>query len=305
MKIEIFIIALLICIILYLLRKFSNLKKELIQIQDVLFDIKNGNYNRRILAKHNSITKTICQDINEITLQSRDKLISRRQEEKAYKALMTSLSHDVKTPLASLVGYLEAVQQGIAFDEEKEEYLRISLNKANYLKDFVEKLFDWVKLDSGEWKFSFVKHDLNELTRNIISDWIPVLEENNIAYEIEIPEKECILRMDDSAYIRSLNNIINNIIIHSGCNKVELKAEEIENGISITISDNGKGISKEDVPYIFERMYQADKSRLTKGSGLGLAIARELIRVNNGVISVKSDPNIKTSFTIELKNKNI
>ena len=212
---------------------------------------------------------------------------------------MTSLSHDVKTPLASMVGYLEAVQEGLVTEDEKDEYIKVSLSKAHYLKDFVEKLFDWVKLDSGEWKFSFADKDLNELTRNVVSDWIPILEEKHISYEIEIPEQECNIRIDENAYFRSLNNIINNIIVHSNCDKVHLKLEELGTKVTLTILDNGNGISEKDLPYIFDRMYQADSSRLTKGSGLGLSISKELLRVNNAKISVSSVPNIKTVFTVE------
>lgn len=87
---------------------------------------------------------------------------------------MTSLSHDVKTPLASLVGYLEAVESKLVVGEEKEEYIHVATDKAHHLKYFVETLFEWVKLDAGEQIFHFEPCDLNELSRNIIGDWIPV-----------------------------------------------------------------------------------------------------------------------------------
>ena len=299
MDIKTIIIFMLLCVILYLLKKIMHIKKEIDRIQEVLVDIKNGDYNRRILIKKNDTTEKICHDINEITLQSQNKLIEQKQSEQAYKSLMTSLSHDVKTPLASMVGYLEAVQEGLVTGDEKDDYIKVSLSKARYLKDFVEKLFDWVKLDSGEWKFSFADKDLNELTRNVISDWIPILEEKHISYEIEIPEWECNIRIDENAYFRSLNNIINNIIVHSNCDRVYLKLEESDTKVTLTILDNGNGISEKYLPYIFDRMYQADSSRLTKGSGLGLSIAKELLRVNNAKISVSSVPNIKTVFTVE------
>lgn len=299
MDIKTIIILILLCVILYLVKKITHIKKEIDRIQEVLVDIKNGDYNRRILIKKNDTTEKICHDINEIALRSQNKLTEQKQSEQAYKSLMTSLSHDVKTPLASMVGYLEAVQEGLVTGDEKDDYIKVSLSKAHYLKDFVEKLFDWVKLDSGEWKFSFADKDLNELTRNVISDWIPIFEEKHISYEIEIPEQECNIRIDENAYFRSLNNIINNIIVHSNCDRVHLKLEKSDTKVTLTILDNGDGISEKDLPYIFDRMYQADSSRLTKGSGLGLSISKELLRVNNAKISVSSVPNIKTVFTVE------
>ena len=99
---------------------------------------------------------------------------------------MTSLSHDVKTPLASLVGYLEAVTQKLVVGEEKDAYIQIATEKAYKLKDFVEKLFEWVKLDAGEQVYHFEKYDVNELTRNIVADWIPILESNCFKYDIDI-----------------------------------------------------------------------------------------------------------------------
>ena len=112
MDIKNIIILILLCVILYLVKKITHIKKEIDRIREVLVDIKHGDYNRRILIKKNDTTEKICHDINEITLQSQNKLIEQKQSEQAYKSLMTSLSHDVKTPLASMVGYLEAVLKG-------------------------------------------------------------------------------------------------------------------------------------------------------------------------------------------------
>ena len=104
------VIALMLLIIMYLLFVLRRVRTQLALIKDALEDIKGGNLNRRILAGENDMTKTICYDINKIAVNSQAQLIRQRQSEQAYKRLMTSLSHDVKTPLASLVGYLEAVE---------------------------------------------------------------------------------------------------------------------------------------------------------------------------------------------------
>ena len=107
------LIALLV--ISYLLGKLHRVRGQLFLIRDALNDIKAGNLNRRVLARESDLTKQICYDINEIAMSSQSRLIQQKQSEQAYKRLMTSLSHDVKTPLASLVGYLEAVE---GFDNE-------------------------------------------------------------------------------------------------------------------------------------------------------------------------------------------
>ena len=246
------------------------------------------------------MTKQICYDINEIAMSSQSRLIQQKQSEQAYKRLMTSLSHDVKTPLASLVGYLEAVESKMVTGAEQEEYIRVAAEKAHHLKEFVTVLFEWVKLDAGEQIFHFELCDLNELSRNIMADWVPLLESHDLTYEIEIPETEYMTRVDSTAYTRILNNLLQNILTHSVASQVSLTVTETEQQAKIVVADNGKGISASDLPHIFERMYQCDHSRAAKGNGLGLSIAKELVSVHKGTIAAASIPGAGTTFTIML-----
>ena len=296
------IIAFLISsfIIIVLLYKLQNVKKQLTAINETLEDIKKGNLNRRILADKQDMTQKICYSINEIAIDSQARLIKHKQSEQAYKRLMTSLSHDVKTPLASLLGYLEAVENKIVVGEEKDEYIRIAMNKARSLKAFVNSLFEWVRLDAGEQIFHFEVCDINELSRNILADWIPILDSNHFSYDIHIPENECDVSLDISAFIRVLDNLLQNIINHSDGSQVAFHLAENEKQVIITLADNGKGISENDMPLIFERMYTSDTSRSARGNGLGLSIAKELISVHKGTITAESLPRVKTSFIITL-----
>ncbi|EGT4048648.1 TPA: HAMP domain-containing histidine kinase [Clostridioides difficile] len=294
------ILVLSLIIIAYLVSALIRVRIQLTLIKDALEDIKNGNLNRRILTDENDITKQICYDINEMAINSQSQLIQQKQSEQAYKQLMTSLSHDVKTPLASLVGYLEAVESKIVVGDEKDEYIHVASDKAHYLKNFVENLFEWVKLDSKEQVFHFDIFDLNELSRNIIADWIPVLESSHFEYEFDIPEIEYFLRIDANAYTRIINNLLQNIITHSRGDKMTLRIFENKEQAQIVITDNGKGISSDNLPHIFERLYQCDHSRAAKGNGLGLAIAKELINVHKGTVTANSTPGMGTEFTILL-----
>ncbi len=284
----------------WLSAKLHRVRGQLSLIKDALTDIKNGDLNRRVLARESDLTKQICYDINEIAMNSQARLIQQKRSEQAYKRLMTSLSHDVKTPLASLVGYLEAVESKMVTGTEQEEYIRVAAEKAHHLKEFVTALFEWVKLDAGEQIFHFEVCDLNELSRNIMADWVPLLENHNLAYEIEIPETEYRTRVDPTAYTRILNNLLQNILTHSGADRVTLTVTETEQQAEIVIADNGNGISAADLPHIFERMYQCDHSRSAKGNGLGLSIAKELVNVHKGTITAASVPGAGTSFTITL-----
>ena len=287
-------------VIAYLLTRLHRVRSQLSLIKDALMDIKSGNLNRRVLVRESDMTKQICYDINEIAMSSQSRLIQQKQSEQAYKRLMTSLSHDVKTPLASLVGYLEAVESKMVTGAEQEEYIRVAAEKAHHLKEFVTVLFEWVKLDAGEQIFHFELCDLNELSRNIMADWVPLLESHDLTYEIEIPETEYMTRVDSTAYTRILNNLLQNILTHSVASQVSLTVTETEQQAKIVVADNGKGISASDLPHIFERMYQCDHSRAAKGNGLGLSIAKELVSVHKGTITAASVPGAGTTFIIML-----
>lgn len=286
--------------ILFLISKLRRVQGQLSIIEEALEDIKSGNLNRRMLAKKSDMTRKICYGINDIAMNSQTQLIRQKQSEQAYKRLMTSISHDVKTPLASLVGYLEAIECKIVAGEEKDEYVHVAFEKADYLKHFVENLFEWVKLDSGEQIFHFEVLDLNELSRNIIVDWISVLENSNFDYTFDIPGAEYLMRIDANAYSRILDNLLQNVLIHSKGSKIVFHVFEDNMQAKITITDNGKGISLHHLPHIFERMYQCDQSRSAGGNGLGLSIVKELVAAHKGTITVDSTPDRGTTFTLLL-----
>ena len=176
-------LVLALLVIGYLARTLLGARRQLGIIKEALQDIKDGNLNRRVLASESDMTKQICYGINEIASSSQARLVRQKQAEQAYKRLMTSLSHDVKTPLASLVGYLEAVENGLVTGPEKDEYIHVAVEKAHRLKLFVTSLFEWVKLDAGEQVYHFDVFDLNEITRNSIAEWVPMLEAAGVALD--------------------------------------------------------------------------------------------------------------------------
>ncbi len=293
-------LAVALLLIIVLLSKLRRVQGQLVLIQDALADIKAGNLNRRVLARESDRTKQICYAINQIAVDNQTRLIQQRQADQAYKQLMTSLSHDVKTPLASLVGYLEAIESGMVSGKEKDEYLHIAFEKSQHLKHFVENLFQWVKLDAGEQIFRFERCDLHELSRHIIADWIPLLESSGFAYEIEIPEETCLMQIDPNAYARILNNLLHNALLHSKGDQVTVSVCEDGEQAQITIKDNGAGIAPDQLPHIFERLYQCDHWRPGVGNGLGLAIAKELVSAHQGKLTVASALGAGTAFTITL-----
>lgn len=299
-KILILIIVLLTIIVAILLYQLISIRKRHILISEILDEIKEGNPNRRILARNNEVTADICYKINDIIAANSSKIAELEKSDKAYKQLMTSLSHDVRTPLTSLIGYLDAIHNNIVDGTEKDDYIEIARNKAYNLKDFIDILFEWFKLDSKERIFHFENTDINELTRSIIADWIPIFDKNAVKFNIDIPEAEYYTSLDVVAYTRIINNIIQNSMVHSNGTHIGISIIQKNNAMEITIDDNGKGIYEKEIPYVFDRLYKCDTARSNKGNGLDLSIVKELVTAHNGSISVESVPYDKTSFTITL-----
>ena len=283
------VIALLL--VIYSVITVCKVKKQISEMLDVLADIKSGNGNRRILAKTHEIVAPLAYEINNIILFYENRISILRQGEEANKRLMTSLSHDVRTPLTTLIGYLDAVHKGVVIGKERDDYIEIARRKSHDLKEYIDVLFDWFKLNSDEFVMKIDTIEAAELTRNILIDWIPIFENKQIEYDISIPEQPFWVRLDPDGYMRILNNLIQNIIAHSSlCG--------FENDIKIQLSDNGIGIKKEDLKHIFERLYKYNKGRSEKGSGLGLSIAYQLTEKMNGKIIAESESTKGTTFTL-------
>lgn len=285
---------------LLLSRKLRKIKLKLNDISETLEDIEQGNSNRKILAKPSDMTSVICYKMNDIVLDFRDQIINLKRAEKTNSQLMTSLSHDVRTPLTTLIGYLDAVQKGIIAGSEREEYIETARLKAHDMKDYVDVLFEWFKLNSNEETISIQEVELAELTRSLLKDWIPTFENHRIDFDIEIPEKRVQVNLDTDAYARIMNNLIQNVISHSGATHIKIKISLLGVNVMISVTDNGKGISKQDLPHIFERLYKCDTARSEKGSGLGLSIVQQLVEKMGGVISVQSEPYQQTNFIVQI-----
>lgn len=276
----------------------QRVKKQIAEISDALEDIKNGNGNRRILAETHELVAPLAYAINDIILSYEKRLSACHQTDETNRQLMTSLSHDVRTPLTTLIGYLDAAHKGIVDGKERDEYIETARRKAHDLKEYIDVLFDWFKLGSNEFSMNIAEIDLTELTRNILIDWIPIFEDTQVDFTIDIPEQPFRVQIDPDGYMRILNNLIQNVISHSHADKIEIALSEQNRNIKILLSDNGIGIDKEDLKHIFDRLYKCDKGRSEKGSGLGLSIVHELVEKLNGTITADSTPGKGTIFTL-------
>lgn len=296
-----FSVAMLAVAVLCLLASYLSLrqaKKKIRETLDVLADIKQGNGNRRILCAPGELTAPLVYEINDIVASYEKELAALRKAEETNRQLMTSLSHDLRTPLTTLIGYLDAVHKGIVTGREKEEYTETARRKAYDLKDYIDGLFDWFKLNSDELVLNPQVVEAAELTRNLLIDWIPVLEDNHIAYDLDIPDGPLRVQLDTDAYGRILNNLVQNVVAHSRATEIRISLSRQDREMELRVSDNGTGIDKQDLPHIFERLYKCDQGRSGKGSGLGLAITHQLAGKMGGTITAASTPGKGTTFLV-------
>jgi len=274
-------------------------RSQLRNLHNVLQSIKSGK-KEKIFVKNTGLIANISYEINGVVEDNEAQINMLKKTEKANKQILTSLSHDVRTPLASLLGYLEALNKGLPSADSENEYISVAYRKANDLKAFIDMLFEWFKLNSNEQHFNFELADINEATREILIEWIPVFEQSNISLAVAVCDDDLMVDIDITAYKRILNNLIQNAVKHGDCTQITISVKSCGNTAQIDVSNNGKPIPTQHLPYIFERLYKGETSRTDKGSGLGLTITKELVTGLNGEISVSSPQGHDTVFSIVL-----
>lgn len=285
-------------ILVYFIKQFLAVNRQMQEIIIILDDIIAGNANRRILLTGEERLAPLAYKINEMVYAYEEKLIRLHSADQNSKQLMTSLSHDVRTPLTTLIGYLDVVCKGRGTGSDCQSMIEIARDKAHSLKEYVEVLFDWFKIHSNEWLLEMKQVELGELTRNILKDWIPVFDENQIQYDFEIPEHRIMVALDWDVYPRILNNLIQNVISHSRASQIRIGIQTVQETAQISIWDNGMGIEEKDLVNIFERLYQCDHSHSARGSGLGLSIVKQMVEKMGGTILAESVVNNYTVFRI-------
>lgn len=275
-------------------------RQKLAEIERAVADIRSGNGCRRILARPGEPAAALVYEINDIVQNYEGRLAALQTAQEANRQLMTSLSHDVRTPLTTLIGALDATHRGLLTGQAREESLDAARRKAHELKDYVDALFDWFKLNSGEFALQPRPVEAVELTRNFLADWVPLWEEQGMDYRLQIPEGPFRAALDPDAYRRILNNLLQNALTHSRaqCTSVTLTARD--GALEVQVADDGVGIPTEALPHIFERLYKGDASRGSRGSGLGLSIARQLALRMGGSLTAASTPGKGAVFTLQL-----
>ena len=276
-------------------------KAEVKMIENVLENVIEGNIDRRIVIKNNSCMAELCFKINVILENCKQIITDKTIAEKENKALMTSLSHDIRTPLTSIIGYLDAMIYLDGNQELSREFIETARRKAYLLKQYVDNLFQWFKLNSKEQQFLLKKIEVVELTKIIFANWIETFEQYHMEYEFVNDIETAYVFIDETAFERIMNNLIQNVLEHSGASIIKVGIHKEKENIRVSVEDNGIGISATEQKHIFDRLYKGDVSRSKKGSGLGLAITRKLVDALKGEIHVESEERMGAKFILRLE----
>lgn len=276
-------------------------KAEVKMIENVLENVIEGNIDRRIVIKNNSCMAELCFKINVILENCKQIITDKTIAEKENKALMASLSHDIRTPLTSIIGYLDAMIYLDGNQELSREFIETARRKAYLLKQYVDNLFQWFKLNSKEQQFLLKKIEVVELTKIIFANWIETFEQYHVEYEFVNDIETAYVFIDETAFERIMNNLIQNVLEHSGASIIKVGIHKEKENIRVSVEDNGIGISATEQKHIFDRLYKGDVSRSKKGSGLGLAITRKLVDALKGEIHVESEERMGAKFILRLE----
>ncbi|MBN2189659.1 MAG: ATP-binding protein, partial [Candidatus Aureabacteria bacterium] len=223
-----------------------------------------------------------------------------RELEKIKKDFVINVSHELKTPLTSIKGYVETLEEDPS--EENLKYLGVIKRNTERLINIVKDLLVLAELEEGKEKFEFKKVNITGLAESLVKLFEPKAKAKNIKFKVQIPAKKIILTADSFKIEQMLINLMDNAVKYTDEGSVTVSLREDGQNAYIEIKDTGVGIKEGDIQRIFERFYVVDKSRSRTlgGTGLGLSIVKHIVLQHNGDIKVSSEPSKGTVFTVVL-----
>lgn len=268
-------------------------------------EISSGNLSYEIVEAGDEEIMELCRDFERMRVQLKDSITAKIKYDDNRTMLVSSISHDLKTPITSIKGYVEGILDGVANTPEKlDSYLRTVYSKAELIDALIDDLLLYSKLDLNQLPFNFERTDVAEYFNYCIYDSEVELSRTNIAIRLENNlDARRYITIDRDRMRRVIMNIIDNSrkYMNKPLGEIVISLRETNSSIIIEIRDNGAGIDKNDVNKIFDRFYRGDTARTdTKGTGLGLAIAKQIVEGHQGRIWAKSHDNEGASILISL-----
>ena len=296
-------IVVLIVIILYQQFAFrTGTQRKLKQISQKLEEIQDTESDENVMVfTDNKVLMDLAAQINRLLEKQRKVKVDFRRSEIASKKMLSNISHDIKTPMTVILGYLEIMR--LNGSEENEMLLKVE-QKAQRVMELINQFFTLAKLEAGDTDIEILKIDVCETCRENVLDFYELLTQKEFQVEVGIPEEAVFVRGNKDALQRILFNLISNVVRYGADGKyMGMFLRSDEKYIYIDVIDKGKGIDKAFAQNVFERLFTMEDSRNREiqGNGLGLTIAQNLAHQLGGDITLDSEPNVKTTFTLKLR----
>lgn len=294
-------IFLLLIILLQQCIYIKEMQKKLIKVSKKLEHILESGSDERVMEfTSNKALIELMSRINELLIDRQKIKVDFKRTEISSKKMLANISHDIKTPLTVILGYLEIMRLNHAEDE----MLRKTEEKAKQVMEMLSQFFSLAKLEAGDTPVCICRIDIAEICRENILSFYDILFKNNFEVEISVPDKPVYAQCDRGAVGRILSNLITNVVRYGNEGKyVGINVRQDDSLVYIDVKDKGRGIEKEFASAIFERLYTLEdsRSRDIQGNGLGLTIAKNLAARMDGDITLYSEPGVETIFTVQLK----
>lgn len=299
-----------IVILMFLLywqhRKIRTRSLQLNHIHNKLSNILSEQSSEKLLLfTEDAELMQLLSDINEV-LESRQKDAARQIDtEILIRRMLSNISHDLKTPLTVVLGYIETIQLDPKMpDEERIMLLSKVQTKATEVSGLIQQFFDLAKLESGDQNLPLTRVCMNEVCRKNILSFYDILQAKGFEVDLQIPEEPLYAHANEGALDRVLNNLISNAIRYGAEGQfLGITLRKDQQFLYVDVLDKGQGIPEVYLNQVFERMYTLEDSRNKsyQGSGLGLTITKRLVQSMGGEILLRSTPYVKTVFTVQLR----
>lgn len=303
----IYVVALLVvCLGVLLFLHFRTKRKMSRELQYMTEKLKfitaTDSAERLLLVTDDQRMRDLLNEINSLLDYHQESLADLARLRISTNRMLSNVSHDLKTPLTVISGYIETIQHDKQFSAQEKEVLLAKVQvKVMEVAELINTFFDLAKLESEDWQLEIERIPLNEVCRKAILGYYDTLTSKGFAVHIDLPEESIHIEADPAALTRILENLLSNSIRYGKDGKtVGMTLRQDEENVYIDVWDKGKGIQEADKDRIFERLYTADDARnaAAQGSGLGLMIAKRLTEQMQGRIHFSSVPYTKTTFTL-------
>jgi signal transduction histidine kinase len=276
------------------------------RLRNAAVQISEGDLSGGIAEEGEGEVRELSRTLELMRIKLKESLYLQQKYDENRRFLVSSISHDLKTPVTSIIGYIEGIIDGVAGTPDRmEKYLETARAKAIQVNAMIDDLLLYSKLDLKQIPYHFEKTDLKRYFEDCTADFLYEYEKARIRLSLVSELKEPVFVFIDREQLgRVVQNILDNArkYMDRPDGQVEIRLRETRTSAIIEIRDNGKGISERDLPHIFDRFYRADPSRRsTEGSGLGLAIARQIVEGHDGKIWAQSTVGEGTRMMISLK----